>query len=565
MRARGGGRHGGDDVARPVRVRVDRLRSRGATGVRRRSCAASSRSSCGLARRRRLAGAARAVRAAPGPVGRRRARGLPDGRAAVPARRGGARRVAGSGHAPAGAPAARARRGAGPGRRRPADVERARSRPPRGTARGRAVRRRRAARRARARAVGRPAARRRDRQQGVGAARARARSCSRCPARRVLCLLVAAGVAGAILAPPMLRARRQRSSRLTRATAAPSSSIFQPWQVWWFLGHHGAVVRGTFGRVKPGYRTGPPWTGDDQPPADPRRRAATRRAALVAPARPPPSCGAGVDAPSAWPRARLRTRDARATRDALLLLALLLLLRCMLDTWDTAYYLLPFLLALHHVGEPRRRTRPARARAREHRARMDRLRMAATRTRAPTCRPPFFLALDAAAGRGPRLGALRARRRSPALASVHPRERRGAHATTVSSFGSPLNTRAAVVGHRGQVLDAHADAPRDVDAGLDRHDVPRAQRLLGRGGARAAAPRGPPGPRRGRGCAPSARRGPPAQSPRARPRRPRHPAAPPPAPRPGRRAARAGPARRPRDPHRAAPRRSRTSRVQSEQ
>ena len=44
-------------------------------------------------------------------------------------------------------------------------------------------------------------------------------------------------------------------------------------------------------------------------------------------------------------------------RDALLLLALLLLLRCMLDTWDTGYYMLPFLLALFSweiCGESRR-------------------------------------------------------------------------------------------------------------------------------------------------------------------------------------------------------------------
>jgi hypothetical protein len=33
-------------------------------------------------------------------------------------------------------------------------------------------------------------------------------------------------------------------------------------------------------------------------------------------------------------------------RDALLTLTLLLLLRCVLDTWDTVYYLLPFVLAL---------------------------------------------------------------------------------------------------------------------------------------------------------------------------------------------------------------------------
>ncbi len=144
------------------------------------------------------------------------------------------------------------------------------------------------------------------------------------PGRRVLCLLVAAGVAGAILAPPIF-VHAGTFVALTRATAAPSSSIFQPWQVWWFLGHHGAVVRGTFGRVKPGYRTGPPWTGDISHPL------------ILAVALP---LGALL-----WWR---RRSPEHATREhaALLLLALLLLLRCMLDTWDTAYYLIPFLLAL---------------------------------------------------------------------------------------------------------------------------------------------------------------------------------------------------------------------------
>ena len=33
-------------------------------------------------------------------------------------------------------------------------------------------------------------------------------------------------------------------------------------------------------------------------------------------------------------------------QDALALLTLLLLLRCLLDTWDTSYYPLPFILAL---------------------------------------------------------------------------------------------------------------------------------------------------------------------------------------------------------------------------
>jgi hypothetical protein len=160
------------------------------------------------------------------------------------------------------------------------------------------------------------------------------------PSRRLLCLLVASAVAAAILAPPA-RVHAGGFRAATRATATPSSSIFQPWQIWWFLGHHGAIVRGTFGRVKPGYRTGPPWTGELSHPLVVaimlplggllwwRKRAATRVRDHL------PDTGGAIG-----------RRVVIAEREALLLLALLLLARCMLDTWDTAYYTLPFLLAL---------------------------------------------------------------------------------------------------------------------------------------------------------------------------------------------------------------------------
>ena len=54
---------------------------------------------------------------------------------------------------------------------------------------------------------------------------------------------------------------RAASSAGTRAVAAPPAAIFQPWQLWWFFGYHGALVHGPFGVPKPGYRTGPAWTG----------------------------------------------------------------------------------------------------------------------------------------------------------------------------------------------------------------------------------------------------------------------------------------------------------------
>ncbi|MGH2912290.1 MAG: hypothetical protein ACRDJ3_07415, partial [Solirubrobacteraceae bacterium] len=115
-----------------------------------------------------------------------------------------------------------------------------------------------------------------------------------------------------------------------RSATNPGSTIFQPWQLWWFFGHHGHVVRGLFGAIKPGYRTAPGWT-------------ATVGHPLIVGIALPLTLGI-------WARRRRAAIEAKAAvsslADALLLLALLLLLRCMFDTWDVIYYPLPFILAL---------------------------------------------------------------------------------------------------------------------------------------------------------------------------------------------------------------------------
>jgi uncharacterized membrane protein len=150
------------------------------------------------------------------------------------------------------------------------------------------------------------------------------------PSRRALCMTCAVAVAAVVLAPLALVGSSGFVTS-TRGAAAPPSSIFQPWQAFWFFGHHGATVRGLFGAVKPGYRTAPGWVGVVSHPL------------IVAMAVPLTAL--------AWIRGR------RGQSDALLLLALLMLLRCMLDTWDTVYYVLPFLLALltwESLGERRR-------------------------------------------------------------------------------------------------------------------------------------------------------------------------------------------------------------------
>src|SRR5271155_5869483 len=150
------------------------------------------------------------------------------------------------------------------------------------------------------------------------------------PSRRALCMLSAGAVAALVLAPLALVGSSGFVAS-TRGAASPPSAIFQPWQVFWFLGHHGPVVRGLFDGVKPGYRTAPSWVGAASHPL------------ILAVSVPLTAL--------AWGRGR------RGQSDALLLLALLLLLRCVLDTWDTVYYPIPFVLAMlawESLGEQRR-------------------------------------------------------------------------------------------------------------------------------------------------------------------------------------------------------------------
>jgi uncharacterized protein (TIGR03382 family) len=156
--------------------------------------------------------------------------------------------------------------------------------------------------------------------------------------RRLPCMASTGAVAAAVLAPLALVGS---GGFVTAAhvAAAPPAVIFQPWQAWWFLGHHGPLVHGLFGTLKPGYRTGPAWVSTVSHPL------------IIL---------AGVAlAVALWLQRRRRTGAGAMLpeRDALLALALLLLLRCVLDTWDTAYYLLPFVFALlaWEVSGPSRR------------------------------------------------------------------------------------------------------------------------------------------------------------------------------------------------------------------
>jgi len=143
--------------------------------------------------------------------------------------------------------------------------------------------------------------------------------------RRLPCFAAAIAVAAAVLLPLVL-VRAGSFVAATRASASPPSSIFQPWQIWWFLGHHGPTVHGAFGALKPDYRTGPSWTGSIAHPL-----------ILIV--------GFALSG-ALWLRVRRLSSGRAGARTALLALALVMLLRGVLDTWDTEYYLLPFIFAL---------------------------------------------------------------------------------------------------------------------------------------------------------------------------------------------------------------------------
>lgn len=136
--------------------------------------------------------------------------------------------------------------------------------------------------------------------------------------QRMLLLAAAAATAGAVLAPLVLAGSAAVSQ--AGAVAADSGQIFKPFQVWWFLGEHAGPAAGELPRA-PGYRSAPDWVG-----------AVARPLVLLVPV--------------AVCLALARRLRQRPWQDGLLLLALVLLLRCILDPWNIGYYEIPFLLAL---------------------------------------------------------------------------------------------------------------------------------------------------------------------------------------------------------------------------
>ncbi len=165
------------------------------------------------------------------------------------------------------------------------------------------------------------------------------------PYRRILCMTLTGAIAASVLGPLALAGSSASGFvAAARGSALAASTIFQPWQIWWFLGHHGQLVHGLFGTPKPGYRTAPGWIDTVSHPLIIALMVPLTGALWLARRR--------LSGPSH------RHSNPVSELDALLLLSLLLLLRCMLDTWDTVYYLLPFLFAVL-VWESLSQQRPA--------------------------------------------------------------------------------------------------------------------------------------------------------------------------------------------------------------
>ena len=131
-------------------------------------------------------------------------------------------------------------------------------------------------------------------------------------------MLAAAGGTCLLVMLPLLVAGG--AVETTKAVAQDGGFIFQPWQIWWFLGEHGETVTGIYGSY-PDHRNLPAWLAGHE------------RQLVVAIV-----LGASL---MLLPRVR-----RRGWPDGLLLLAFALQLRCLVDTWNVSYYAVPVVIAL---------------------------------------------------------------------------------------------------------------------------------------------------------------------------------------------------------------------------
>ncbi len=138
------------------------------------------------------------------------------------------------------------------------------------------------------------------------------------PAHRWRTLVIAGVVSVALVAPIMLASGTLQVGT-NRLLVSNTGTIFDPWQLFWFFGTPGHWLPAMAPYIPQGFRFPPAWIGG-------------RTHLLIV-----------------WlgmPLSLLAWRRRTGPADALLLLAMLMLLRCLLDPWDNVYYPLPFVFAL---------------------------------------------------------------------------------------------------------------------------------------------------------------------------------------------------------------------------
>lgn len=205
-------------------------------------------------------------------------------------------------------------------------------------------------------------------RHGLGALR---RSALSFPVRQSALLVLGATVSAALLLAPLLLVPGGAFYAEAAAAAAPANIyIFMPWSLWWFLGSPGGVPAGSatgrfvvehhhaVGWIAPGYRVAPAWVASISHPSILIVGAALGGAALWQRSR----MSAHQSAPARAPKGGRAPISTAGDRDrlsaAFTLLALVMLARCLLDTWDNLYYPLPCLLALLALDAHRAPGRP---------------------------------------------------------------------------------------------------------------------------------------------------------------------------------------------------------------
>ncbi len=131
--------------------------------------------------------------------------------------------------------------------------------------------------------------------------------------------LILAGVIAAGMEAPLLLSSPTVTAGTSRIVVSDTGGIFHPQQIFWFFGAHIHWTPSMALSISRDTRLAPSWLGGRAHP-------------LIV------WMGLPATLLALWRRTR--------REDALLLLAMLILLRCWLDPWDVVYYPLPFIVAL---------------------------------------------------------------------------------------------------------------------------------------------------------------------------------------------------------------------------